>query len=146
MQNMLAAERHALEPLLKESAESLALDEERLIEMDAFLAQAWVAGALAGHANMTSKVLDDPLELGDFEARVKPLVEESADTLNLTVSETLRMWDYLSQAMVAGVKSSETELTAMLIEQKHDITQEALGWLEERRDEGRGDGGEGESP
>jgi hypothetical protein len=89
---------------------------------------------------MTSQVLDDPLELGDFEARVKPLVEESADTLNLTVSATLRMWDYLSQAMVAGVKSSETELTAMLIEQKHDITQEALGWLEERRDEGRGEG------
>jgi hypothetical protein len=133
MQNMLAAERHALEPLLKESAESLNLDEEQMIEMDAFLAQAWVAGALAGHANMTSKVLDGPLELGDFEARVKPLVEESADTLNLTVSETLRMWDYLSQAMVAGVKSSETELTAMLIEQKHDIAQEALGWLEERQ-------------
>jgi hypothetical protein len=140
MQNMLAAERRALEPLLKESAEALDLDEEQLIEMDAFLAQAWVAGALAGHANMTSQVLDDPLELGDFEARVKPLVEESADTLNLTVSATLRMWDYLSQAMVAGVKSSETELTAMLIEQKHDITQEALGWLEERRDEGRGEG------
>lgn len=141
MQNMLAAERRALEPLLRESAESLNLDEERLIEMDAFLAQAWVAGALAGHANMTSKVLDDPLELGDFEARVKPLVEESADTLNLTVSETLRMWDYLSQAMVAGVKSSETELTAMLIEQKHDIAGEALGWLEERREQGRGEGG-----
>lgn len=140
MQNMLAAERRALEPLLKESAESLDLDGEQLIEMDTFLAQAWVAGALAGHANMTSKVLDDPLELGDFEARIKPLVEESADTLNLTVSETLRMWDYLSQAMVAGVKSSETELTAMLIEQKHDIAGEALGWLEERRDEGRGDG------
>jgi hypothetical protein len=140
MQNMLAAERRALEPLLKESAESLGLDEEQLIEMDAFLAHAWVAGALAGHANMTSKVLDNPLELGDFEARVKPLVEESADTLNLTVSATLRMWDYLSQAMVAGVKSSETELTAMLIEQKHDIAGEALGWLEERRDEKRGDG------
>jgi len=145
MQNMLAAERRALEPLLKESAESLNLDEERLIEMDAFLAQAWVAGALAGHANMTSKVRDDPLELGDFEARVKPLVEESADTLNLTVSETLRMWDYLSQALVAGVKSSETELIAMLIEQKHDIAQEALGWLEERRDRRRDDAEE-ESP
>jgi hypothetical protein len=137
MENMVAAERRALEPLLKESVKSLELDEEQVVEMDGFLAQAWVAGALAGHANMTAKVLDNPLELGDFEARVKPLVEESADILNLTVSETLRMWDYLSQAMVAGVKSSETELTAMLIEEKHDIPGEALGWLEERRDQGR---------
>lgn len=137
MDNMIAAERRVIEPLLKESAESLDLNDEQILEMDAFLAQAWVAGALAGHANMTSKVLDHPLELDDFEARVKPLVEESADTLNLTVTETIRMWDYLSQAMVAGVKSSETELTAMLIEQKHDISGEALGWLEERRDEGR---------
>src|SRR4051794_5939061 len=135
MQNMLASERRAIEPLLKESGESLRLDEDQLIEMDAFLAQAWVAGALAGHANMTSKVLDTPLELGDLEARVKPLVEESADTLNLTVSETMRMWDYLSQAMVAGVKSTETELTAMLIEEKHDIPAEAVAWLEQRRDE-----------
>lgn len=142
MQNMLAAERRALEPLLKESARSLNLDAEQLAEMDAFLAHAWVAGALAGHANMTSKVLDNPLELGDFEARVKPLVEESADILNLTISETLRMWDYLSQAMVAGVKSSETELTAMLIEQKHDIPKEAMSWLEERRDKGREGGQE----
>jgi len=141
MRNMLAAERRSLEPLLKESASSLALDAGQLAEMDAFLAQAWVAGALAGHANMTSKVLDNPLELGDFEARVKPLVEESADILNLTISETLRMWDYLSQAMVAGVKSSETELTAMLIEEKHDIPEEAMRWLEDRRDQGRGEGG-----
>jgi hypothetical protein len=136
MQNMLAAERRAVEPLLKESADSLELDDGQLAEMDAFLTEAWVAGALAGHANMTSKVLDSPLELGDLEARLKPLVEESAETLNLTVSETLRMWDFLSQAMVAGVKSTETELTAMLIEQKHDIPAEALGWLEERRDQG----------
>ena len=135
MQNMLAAERRAVEPLLKESAGSLELDDGQLAEMDAFLTEAWVAGALAGHANMTSKVLDSPLELGDLEARLKPLVEQSAETLNLTVSETLRMWDFLSQAMVAGVKSTETELTAMLIEQKHDIPAEALGWLEERRDQ-----------
>jgi hypothetical protein len=136
MQNMLAAERRVVEPLLKESAESLELDDVQLAEMDAFLAEAWVAGALAGHANMTSKVLDSPLELGDLEARLKPLVEESAETLNLTVSETLRMWDFLSQAMVAGVKSSETELTAMLIEQQHDIPAEAMTWLEKRRDQG----------
>jgi hypothetical protein len=135
MQNMLAAERRAVEPLLKESAGSLDLDDGQLAEMDAFLTEAWVAGALAGHANMTSKVLDSPLELGDLEARLKPLVEESAETLNLTVSKTLRMWDFLSQAMVAGVKSTETELTAMLIEEKHDIPAEALGWLEERRDQ-----------
>jgi len=135
MQNMLAAERRAVEPLLKESAGSLELDDGQLAEMDAFLTEAWVAGALAGHANMTSKVLDSPLVLGDLEARLKPLVEQSAETLNLTVSETLRMWDFLSQAMVAGVKSTETELTAMLIEQKHDIPAEALGWLEERRDQ-----------
>lgn len=135
MQNMLAAERRAVEPLLKESAGSLELDDGQLAEMDAFLTEAWVAGALAGHANMTSKVLDSPLELGDLEARLKPLVEQSAETLNLTVSKTLRMWDFLSQAMVAGVKSTETELTAMLIEQKHDIPAEALGWLEERRDQ-----------
>jgi hypothetical protein len=133
MRNMLAAERRALEPLMKESANSLALDEEQRVEMEAFLAEAWVAGALAGHANMTAKVLDSPLELGNFEARVKPLVEDSADTLNLTISETLRMWEYLSQAMLAGIKSSETELTAMLIEEKHDIPAEALRWLEERR-------------
>jgi hypothetical protein len=134
---MLASERRAVEPLLKESAESLDLDDEQLAELDAFLTEAWVAGALAGHANVTSEVLDSPLELGALEARLKPLVEKSADTLNLTVSETLRMWDYLSQAMVAGVKSSETELTAMLIEQQHDIPAEAMTWLEERRDEGR---------
>lgn len=135
MENMIAAERRALEPLLKESTTSLELDEDQILDMDTFLTEAWVAGALAGHANMTSKVLDNPLELDDFEARVKPLVEESADTLNLTVAQTIRMWDYLSQAMVAGVKSSETELTAMLIEEKHDIPAEALEWLEKRQGE-----------
>lgn len=134
MENMLEAEKRALEPLLKESTEALGLNEEQILDMDDFLAQAWIAGALAGHANMTAKVLKNPLDLDDFEARVKPLVEESADTLNLTVSQTLHMWDYLSQAMVAGVKSSETELTAMLIEEKHDIGDEALQWLEARRD------------
>lgn len=139
MANMLEAERRALEPLLRESAEALELSAEQIVEMEGFLAQAWIAGALAGHANMTAKVLDNPLDLDDFEARVKPLVEESADTLNLTISQTLHMWDYLSQAMVAGVKSSETELMAMLIEEKHDIGDEALQWLEERRD---GSGGE----
>jgi hypothetical protein len=136
MENMLASERCAIEPLLRESTASLGLSEEQVLDMDAFLVQAWVAGALAGHANMTAKVLDHPLELDELEARVKPLVEESADTLNLTVTQTIRMWDYLSQALVAGVKSSETELTAMLVEQKHDISSEALWWLEKRRDEG----------
>ncbi len=139
MENMLEAERQALQPLLRESTEALDLDEEQVIDMDGFLAQAWIAGALAGHANMTAKVLDKSLDLGDFEARIKPLVEESADTLNLTISQTLHMWDYLSQAMVSGVKSCEAELMAMLIEQKHDISEEALQWLEERRD---GSGGE----
>lgn len=132
MENMLEAEKRALEPLLRESAEALELDEEQILDMDSFLAEAWVAGALAGHANMTSKVLDNPLDLDDFEARVKPLVEDSADTLNLTISQTLKMWDYLSQAMVAGVKSSETELTAMLIEERHDIGEEAVEWLRKR--------------
>ncbi|HET7409530.1 MAG TPA: hypothetical protein VFJ13_04965 [Paracoccaceae bacterium] len=134
MRNMLEAEKQALEPLLRESTEALGLDEEQMVDMEGFLAQAWIAGALAGHANMTAKVLDHPLDLGDFEARIKPLVEESADTLNLTVNQTLHMWDYLSQAMVAGVKASETELMAMLIERKHDVGDEALQWLEERRD------------
>ncbi|HEX5418123.1 MAG TPA: hypothetical protein VFZ25_20905 [Chloroflexota bacterium] len=134
MQNMLEAEKQALEPLLRESTEVLGLNEEQMVDMDGFLAQAWIAGALAGHANMTAKVLDNPLDLGDFEARIKPLVEESADTLNLTVNQTLHMWDYLSQAMVAGVKASETELMAMLIERKHNVGDEALRWLEERRD------------
>jgi hypothetical protein len=139
MENMLEAERQALQPLLRESTAALDLNEEQIIDMDGFLAQAWIAGALAGHANMTAKVLDKSLDLGDFEARIKPLVEESADTLNLTISQTLHMWDYLSQAMVAGVKSCEAELMAMLIEQKHDVSEEALQWLEERRD---GSGGE----
>lgn len=143
MENMLEAEKRALEPLLRESTEALDLDEEQALDMDSFLAQAWIAGALAGHANMTSKVLDNPLDLDDFEARVKPLVEDSADTLNLTISQTLHMWDYLSQAMVAGVKSSEAELMAMLIEERHDIAEEALEWLEERRGGGDGEAGEG---
>jgi hypothetical protein len=141
MENMLEAERQALEPLLRESTEALGLNEEQVIDMDGFLAQAWIAGALAGHANMTAKVLDKTLDLGDFEARIKPLVEESADTLNLTISQTLHMWDYLSQAMVAGVKSCEAELMATLIEQKHDISEEALQWLEERRDGSSGEPG-----
>jgi hypothetical protein len=136
MENMVEAERRTIEPLLLQSAEDLDLDEEQVLDMDTFLTQAWIAGAIAGHANMTSKVLDHPLELDDFEARVKPLVEDSADTLNLTINQTFRMWDYLSQAMIAGVKTSETELAALLIEEKHDISGEALSWLEGRRDKG----------
>lgn len=134
MRNMLEAEKRALEPLLRESVQSLDLNEEQAVDMEGFLAQAWIAGALAGHANMTAKVLDRPLDLGDFEAHIKPLVEESADALNLTVGQTLHMWDYLSQAMVAGVKASETELTAMLMERNQSIGDEAVQWLEERRD------------
>lgn len=138
MRNMVAAERRSTEPLLKQAEEVLDLDEEKLVEMDCFLAQAWAAGALAGHANMTSKVFEGPLELGRFEDRVKPLIEQSADTLNLTMSRTVMMWELLSQAIVCGVKCSETELMASLIEQQHDIAAEALGWLEERGRGGRG--------
>lgn len=139
--DLLSAKERDLKPLLGESADCLDLDYGQTIEMETFLNEAWFAGTRSGHAQMRERAnqrrLDSaPVGIEQIEARFKALMEESADTLNLTIALTIRMWSFLGEAWIAGTQTCEAELLATFIELRSDVAQEALEWLEEEGDDG----------
>ncbi len=134
--DLLSAKERDLKPLLDESADCLDLNCGQIVEMEAFLNEAWFAGTYTGHHQMQRRAEQrrfdvGPPEMGPIEAGFKTLMHESADALNLTVAMTIRMWGFLGQAWIAGVQSCEAELMATFIELKSDIAEEALQWLVE---------------
>jgi hypothetical protein len=58
-------------------------------------------------------------------------MDESANSLNLTVSRTLEMWNYLHEAWMAGTRTCEAEMMALYLETQSDVGEEARKWLEE---------------
>ncbi len=122
---------------MQESAESLELYPGQVVQVETFLNEAWFSGTRTGHAQMTVRALErkvdvKPVGLEKIEADFQALMEESADTLNLTVDHTIDLWDFLGRAWIAGTRSCEAEIIARLIESRSDVAQEALDWLEER--------------
>ncbi len=135
--NLLNAKDRDLKPLLEESIDFLDLDYGQSVNMEGFLEAAWFSGTRTGHTQMYERALQgkhniDPSRLAEIEAAFTGLMEESADTLNLSLPRTVHMWDIIGQAWIAGARSCETELMAMFIEMKSDVAREALDWLEEK--------------
>ena len=136
--HFLSAKERDLGPLVRESEESLDLDYEQAVGLEAFLDRAWFSGTHACHAQMLTQARErNPDDFGKLDVRLleaefKALMDESAETLNLTIAETMNMWDFLGRACVAGIQSCRAELTAMLFEATSDVGEEALCWLEGR--------------
>ena len=134
--HFLSAKDRDLEPLVRESEESLKLDCEQAVGLETFLDRAWFSGSHACHAQMLTQAREcnpafGKLDVRLLEADFKALMDESADALNLTITETVRMWAFLGRACIAGIHSCRAELTAMLYEATSDVGEEALRWLEE---------------
>jgi len=127
--DLLAAKERDLKPLLEESADVLDLDYDQTMAMEDFLNLAWLSGTRSGHAQMRARATEPQ---PDVKAEFKALMEESADRLNLSVPRTISMWGLLHQAWMAGNRTCEAEIMALLIETKSDVAEEALQWLEDR--------------
>lgn len=136
---LLAAKERDLAPLAEESAETLHLDAEAAAQMELFLDKAWFGGTYSGHEKLCRWAEQEgrgPVEIDKeaLEARFKALMEASAETLNLSLPGTVTLWRYLTKAWVAGVRSSEAQLAALLLPRHADVAEEALRWLREREE------------
>jgi hypothetical protein len=134
--HFLSAKDRDLGPLVRESEESLDLDYQQAVGLETFLDRAWFSGSHACHAQMLTQAREcDPafgkLDVRLLEADFKALMDESADALNLTITETVSMWSILGRACIAGIRSCRAELTAMIYEATSDVGEEAMRWLSE---------------
>jgi hypothetical protein len=134
--DLLTAKERDLKPLLDESAEALDLDGDQTGEMERFLNDAWFSGTRTGHAQMRARVIArkhdvGPVRVEEIETEFKALMEESAETLNLTANLTICMWGFLGRAWTAGTHTCEAELMALFIETRSDVAEEAHQWLED---------------
>lgn len=133
--DLLAAKERDLRPLLEESSEILALDHRQAEAMDDFLTLAWFAGTRSGRDQMNARATEsnpdiEAVAVSHLESDFKGLMDQSADTLNLTVPRTINMWNYLHAAWMAGNRTCEAEMTALYLETQSDVGAEALEWLE----------------
>lgn len=134
--DLLTAKDRDLTPLFDESTESLDLDSEQALQMEAFLDEAWFGGTYTGHAQVLGWAQKRGTEvpkpdMAPIEAEFKSLMETSAEALNLSVIETIQAWGILGRAWVAGVHSCRKELMVHLTVSTTDVAGEALQWLEE---------------
>jgi hypothetical protein len=138
--HFLSAKDRDVESLVREGEEALGLDGEQAAGMEAFLTKAWFSGSHACHAQMLAQVRERAPDIGrldvaPLEADFKALMDESAETLNLTVTETVSMWALLGRACIAGIQTCRAEITALILEASSaDVGEEALRWLEEQGD------------
>jgi hypothetical protein len=133
--DLLAAKERDLRPLRKESADELELDYEQTETMEDFLDLAWVAGVRSGQAQMEARATEREPNIPavareHLEADFKDLMAESAGTLNLSLSGTIVMWEFLHQAWMAGNRTCEAEMMGLFLEIKSDVAEEARQWLD----------------
>lgn len=107
--------------------------------MEASLDSAWFSGLKAGHDQMEARATQRKPDIRAvaverLESEFKALMEEAADHLNLSLTETISMWGLLHQAWMAGNRSGEAELMALYIELNTDVAGEVRRWLEQRGD------------
>ena len=134
--DLLAAKERDLRPLLQESSASLELDREQAAAMGDFLTLAWFSGTRSGRDQMNARATESSPDLeavvvSHLESDFKGLMDQSAEALNLTVPETIEMWNYLHAAWMAGNRTCEVEMTALYLETQSDLGEEARRWLEE---------------
>ncbi|HEX5928309.1 MAG TPA: hypothetical protein VFY48_02860 [Solirubrobacterales bacterium] len=137
--DLLAAKERDLTPLREECVGLLGLDAGQSAAMDALLDSAWFSGMRTGHDQMEARATQpDPdiraVAIARLESEFKVLMEEAAERLNLTLTETINMWGLLHQAWMAGNRSGEAELMALYVELNTDVAEEVRRWLEERGD------------
>ncbi len=135
--DLLTAKERDLRPLFEESTESLDLDGDQAVQMEAFLDEAWFGGTYTGHAQVRGWARKrgaevPPPDMAVVEAGLEALMEASAEALNLSVDETVRAWGILGRAWVAGAHSCRHELMTHLAVSRTDVAGEALRWLEEK--------------
>jgi hypothetical protein len=135
--DLLTAKERDLNPLVQESAESLRLDADQALQVETFLNEAWFSGTRTGHVQMLVRAIERnndrvPIGMKEIEADFQALMEESADTLNLTVRDTIGFWDYLGRAWIAGTRTCEAEVMGRFLATRSDVAQEALDWLEDQ--------------
>jgi hypothetical protein len=133
--DLLAAKERDLRPLLEESSEILDLDYGQTEAMEDFLNLAWFSGTRSGRDQMNARATEsDPdieaVAVAHLKSDFKGLMDQSADTLNLTVPRTINMWNYLHDAWMAGNRTCEAEMMALYLETQTDVGEEARRWLE----------------
>jgi hypothetical protein len=133
--DLLTAKERDLNPLVQESAVSLDLDADQVLQVETFLNEAWFSGTRTGRAQIVVRAIERradiaPVGLEEVEADFQALMEESADALNLTVHATINLWDYLGRAWIAGTRTCEAEIMGRFLSTRADVAQEALDWLE----------------
>ncbi len=137
--DLLAAKERGLAPLREECIELLGLGPDQIEAMEASLDSAWFSGLKAGHDQMEARATQRKPDIRAvaverLESEFKALMEEAADHLNLSLTETISMWGLLHQAWMAGNRSGEAELMALYIELNTDVAGEVRRWLEQRGD------------
>jgi hypothetical protein len=142
--DFLAAKERDLTPLLEESSAELELDYEQTEAMEDLLTLAWFAGISAGRDQMNARATEEnpdieAVAVSHLESDFKGLMDQSADILNLTVPRTIRMWNHLHDAWLAGNRTCEAEMMALYLELTSDVGEEALKWLEEERGKSNSD-------
>jgi len=143
--HFISAKERDLQPLIEEGSDTLELSDEKARLMGSFLEDAWFSGTRNGHAKLLNQAIRsrenpdlaergeipiEPAQLENIEAEFKAMMDASAEALNLSVLRTIKLWDFLSRAWVAGVQTYESEVMATLIERNTDVAAEALRWLE----------------
>jgi hypothetical protein len=146
--DLLAAKERDLKPLLEEGEEDLGLDYDQVEALEDYLNLAWFSGLRAGQAQMDARATEkDPdiraIAVRHFEADVKDLMEQSANMLGLSLTDTIAMWSLLHQAWMNGNRTCEAELMGLYLAMQGDVAEEARQWLEEKGDAGKGDKGQG---
>lgn len=137
--DLLAAKERDLKPLLEESVEILDLDLEQTELMEDFLNLAWFSGTRSGRDQMNARATQsnpnvEAVAITNLKSEFKGLMDQSANTLNLTVPRTIEMWNYLHDAWMAGNRTCEAEMMALYLETQSNVGEEAQKWLEEGED------------
>lgn len=114
-----SAKEQDLKPLAEESAETLGLDGRQVAEMERHLHEAWFFGVCTRHAVLveTRRGRSDPkpviLEVQD---EFQELMESCAEALDTPLGTTIRAWNFLGKAWLAGARFWDIEISARIIE------------------------------
>lgn len=149
--HFISARERDLKCLLDEGRDELELDQAKAQMLEAFLESSWLTGTRSGHARLLNQAirereqqadreLDDsvePIPLQPLEAEFKATMEAAAEALHLPMAGTVSIWDLLTRAWTAGVRTYESEVMASLIERRSGLADEAERWLEDDEEEPR---------
>lgn len=139
VERLFVAKERNLDPLLPEGVEVIGLDEEEAEILSELLTDAWLRGVNSGMWSIRNESEDDPFsgipDPADLERQILEFLESSTETLDLDFVQTIRMWEFLNRAWVAGISSSRAQLIAVFGTPQGDVGEEAFDFLRELEDE-----------